>query len=290
MSNVMEEKSWVFFRVLLNHFHEGSAEAFLKHLPQEDVKRILSQNVLSSDPAAALKSPTDFLARIHYSWLLKPFKELSPDMQSFVLSSLTKEQAQGLCKFLGVPFKPLPIKNCFNEYFLNEFCRHLQLDKLTPLAYLPETSLTPLGRCSKQELVELIDFLGLFDLAGEIRQIVDKKLLEQIYTCLSKKKQLYLRTTLHQIDKLNTPKLGLDALNGDCKKIEIVLHRRGLIRLALALVPLHPDFVWYIHRILDTGRSNLLKKYANKDENPNIVSSVTTQVVNTFNFLKLNPL
>lgn len=285
----MENKSWIIYRVLLNRFHEGSEDQFLRNLPENESKEIASLEIKTKDVKSIFLDPQHVIARIHYSWLVKPLQDLPKETQPYVLAALTPQQRTNLSKMISSQLKPLSIPARFKFFFCNQLATELGIDKVLPVEYLPETPLKILIGSDKNQLVELIDFLGLFDLAVDVRQIVDKRLLKQVYDCLNRKKQIFLRGALHQIDKLNPPKIGVEQMLGDCKKIETQIHRRGLIRLALSLSSQHPDFLWHVYHILDTGRSNILAKYIKKDENPHLIAAMTAQIINTSNFLMQNP-
>ncbi len=281
----METKALIFFRVLLNRYREGSADAILKNLPQDEVKKILALDIHSKDTSPAFVDPLQLISLVHYSWLVKPFLELSTELQTYVLASLPSFQAQGICKMVSMPYEPFAISVKWRPFFLMKLLNKLEIRSLLPLPYLPQTQLIALVGCSKQQLVELIDFLGLYDLAIELRQVVDKRILKQVYECLNRKKQVFLRAALHQIDKFTPPKLGLETNMMDCRKLETILHRRGIIRLAAALSDQHPHLRQYLYYILDTGRSSLLKKYPDKEVPPNIAAALAAQTMNTLNFL-----
>jgi hypothetical protein len=282
----MQAKSSIMLRVLLSRYHQGAPEAFLGALPKEDVKEVISQEVISQDPAQAILHSKEVIQKIHYSWLVPVVKEFSPKMQPLIVHALPKGTSLSLTNSLKFPptVQPLPVP--IRLYLINILCEHLKVNSVLPPAFLPQTSLSPLINFKKRQLVELIDFLGLYDLADEIRHIVDKKYLKAIYKCLSIKKQHFLRICLHQKEKLSTSRIGLDRWNGDCQQMEKLLHRRGVIRLGYALSGQHPDFFWHIMHRLDTGRGNILAKYYTKEDIPGVTSALTQQVLSLMNFFK----
>lgn len=285
----MENKSWIIIRVLLNRFHEGSAEQILSNLPENDRNGIMNIEAKTKNVKSIFIDPLQAIANIHYSWLVVPLQNLPKETQPYVLAALSPVQRTNLSKMIASQFKPLSIPERFKFFFCNQLASQLGIDKVLPVEYLPQTPLKSLLEFNKNQLIELIDFLGLFDLAVDVRQIVDKRQLKQVYDCLNRKKQIFLRGALHQIDKLNPPKIGVDQMLGDCKKLEMQIHRRGLVRFALGLSSQHPDFLWYIFHVLDTGRSNIVAKYIKTDENPHLIAAMTAQIINTINFLMQNP-
>ena len=91
---------------------------------------------------------------------------------------------------------------------------------------------------------------------------------------------------MHHKDKVATPSLGLDKWRGNCEKLKTVLQTRGLVRLGKALSGEHPDFIWHLIHILDTGRGQALLKYYSKSAVPGITSALAQQLANLMNFLK----
>ena len=80
----------------------------------------------------------------------------------------------------------------------------------------------------------LIDLLGMYDLAHEMRQIVDKTLLQKIHGVLSRDQHSFLQFANKQSIKWTPPKLNLVGWDGDAKKLRNLLHYRGLFRLAMS--------------------------------------------------------
>jgi hypothetical protein len=127
----------------------------------------------------------------------------------------------------------------------------------------------------------------MHDLSESIRHIVDKNQLKAIYNCLSPRKQQFLRMCLHQKEKITAPKLEIGRWDGDKKKLEQILHKRGLLRLGKALCGQHPQFFWYITRTFDTGRGAALARYYQEEPIPEISPLLIQQVLSLINFLKL---
>lgn len=281
----MQAKGWIMMRVLLNRFHKGSPESALNILSQDEVKTIMGLKFNSEDFKPMLAKTEAQLSKIHYSWLLPAIEKLPPNVRSIVVGALAKAQVIGLSKQFS-PKDTSPISPLVKDFLLNSIYRYVQDPNVMPLEYLPQGPLNRLFDFEKQELVELIDFLGLYDLAIEIRSIVDKKILQQVYNCMTPKKQQFLRICLHQKEKITTPRLELEGWHGDCKKLNALLHKRGLLRLGKALAGQHPDFLWHFTRILDTGRGAIISKYYQKEAIPNVTTALTQQVINVMNSLK----
>lgn len=286
----MEAKSWIMLRVLLNRFHQAASEATLRCLPREEAQAILRLDVSGNNPSLILANPLEKIQKIHYSWLIPAIESLPKTLHSTLLEALPPNSAAKLESLLK-PAKPThatgkALASPIRTFLLNSILSHLPHNEALPLSLLPQTVLTPLAEWNKNDLIELIDFLGLYDLAEEMRQIIDQKRLKQLYICLSKKKRPFLHTCLRQKEKISSPRLDLGTWTGDCRKLDQLLHRRGLLRLGKALCGQHPDLIWHLIHLLDTGRGKLIEKYYS----PAVVTGVTPvlvqQVVSVMNFLQ----
>lgn len=273
-------------RVLLNHFHEGNSDLVLHHLPPEDVQQAVACKVAARDFSPAIAGAGEHLSSIHYTWLAPAFQEMPETLHPFVLAALPQPLASKLGEHLAKEPVDIELTEPMKGFFLDIFYNRFKDPQVLPLPFLPVTPLSTLGSCSKDQLVELIDFLGVYDLAEEIRQIIDKQVLKSLYLCLSPKKQEFLRLCLHHKDKLSAPKLELDDWEGDKKKLEIILHRRGLYRFGKALSGQHPHFLWHLTHKLDTGRGKALAKYYTENELPGVTPALAQQIFNVLNFLK----
>lgn len=180
----------------------------------------------------------------------------------------------------------MPISNIAKAFILNRLYQYLEINEHLPIEYLPETEFSLLTKWTKAQFIDLIDYLGLYDLASEVRHIVNRNYLKNIYTCLTPKQFYYLKVCLHQKEQLVSPKLGIDPTKQDCPQLKRIIHRRGLLRLGRALCGQHADLVWHIAHTLDMGRDNLLLKEYQPEELPKVTQILKQQVLNLINFLK----
>lgn len=283
---MMPPKCSILLKVLVSHFHPGAGESFFKGMPKEMIKDVLRQNVVLDDPAIALTWPEDVIAHTHYSWLAPLIQQVPQPLQASMVAALPEPQSSRLKSYLKIATAPTSLAESVKRFLIYRLCHQWQLHAILPRQYLPPSELIPLLELSKGELVELIDFLAMHDLAESIRHIVDKKNLKSIYLCLTPKKQQYLRLCLHQKEKIATPKLEIDKWDGDVDKLNLMLHRRGMFRLGKALCGQHPHFMWHITHILDTGRGSALSKHYQEKEIAGVTPFLVQQVLALLNFLK----
>jgi hypothetical protein len=173
-------------------------------------------------------------------------------------------------------------KNFLLSYFLKSYRDAPEL----PQELMPKTSLDMLLALTKNELVDLIDLLAMQDLAEEVRHIVDKKLIQAIVLNLTPLQQKYLKTCLHQKSKIPIPSLNAKEAHQDKKAFLILLHKRGLKRLAIATSGLPADFMWHLSHLLDRGRGKILLTEQQKEEIPLATQVIQMQIQQILPILK----
>lgn len=275
----------LFFQLLLNKYHNADRDVVTACLPQELRQQLLAVKPPWNDPKVLLKSPTNQIKNIHYSWIVPIIEEYPENLKPLIAGVLPPPSNQRVASLLKIPEKSIAT-TLARHFLLYDLAKRLELDKITPIEHLPHSLLSFTLELSKEELIELIDFLGLYDLAEEIRRIVDKNQLKKIYNCLSIKKQHFLRSCLLSKEKVSAPKLELEKWNGDAEALEKLLHKRGLVRFGKGLSGQVPDFVWHIVHRIDNGRGVLLSKYISPKEIPGITSVMIQEIQNVHNFFK----
>lgn len=282
----MSPKHALLLKVLVNRFHSGEGENFLKHLPQEEVKEVLGYITTSDDVSAAMRWEHDLLTRTHYSWLAPVVKGLPLYLQEPLVAAMPEKQSAGLKKLLKIEGEPRSFAPSVRTFLLDQFFGRWQPKEVVPYQYLPPSPLNSLLEFSKTEMVELIDFLALYDVSEAIRHIVDKNKLTAIYRCLSPKKQQFLRKCLHKKERIAAPKLNIDKWDGDAEKLNFLLHRRGMFRLSKALCGQSAPFLWHVVHILDTGRGGVITENYQAEAIPNITPVLRQQLLNVMDFFK----
>lgn len=283
----MERKTAIMMRVLLNRYHTRDIDSVLKALTEEEAKEVLTYDVKSSDIAPVFVQPEELIQRIHYSWLVPIFKKWAPDFQKLILSALPeshRSKLRDLLKPKTALSSPAPPARSYLQELL---IKQLWPSEILPVEYLPTKPLSVLAKATKNELVDLFDILGMFDLAEEVRQIVDKNTLRNIYRCLSLKKRKYLRFCLQQPEKLKmSDRMRLNNWDGTSEKLLKMIHRRGIVRFAFALSGKERDLTWHLARTVDRGRGEILERYYSENPIQDVTSILEQQVISANNFLK----
>lgn len=274
-------------RTLLNRFQQGSgASPVLRYLAPEDMKELLKCEIDNSEVHSLVSSPIYFVKKIHYSWLVPALKQQPQVFIPSFLSVLPNSQKLKLQAIFNSSPMDMTLSDSIQGYLLNRLYQEIKDPEVLPLAILKQTPLSILADFTKNDILTLINLLGIYDLADNMKRIIDKNHLKNIYACLSLKKKQFLRLCMHQKFKINTPPLKLEQWNGDCKILEDQLHQRGMLRLGKALCGQHPHLIWYITHILDTGRASVLLKYYQNEPIDGITVSLTQQVIQVIQFIK----
>jgi hypothetical protein len=100
-------------------------------------------------------------------------------------------------------------------------------------------------------LGKVIRYLGLHDLAHEMRQIIDTKELKRIFQALSKKEGDYLNQLMLHREPLVLERLFLKNWGGSRETLGKLLDQRGAVRLGLVLFNTSESLSWYLTHALD---------------------------------------
>lgn len=282
----MSPKSALLFKVLLNRFHHGAGETALKNIPKEEINEVLAHKIDSDDASAALHWTKDLIGRVHYSWLAPAVLQMPPSIQKSVAASFSERQSKGLQKVLKFDALPASVAPSVKRFLLDRFFHHWNLEGVLPLSFLPPSPLKPLLDMNKDELVLLIDYLSLYDVAEAVRHIVDKNRLKAIYRALTPDEQAYLRVCIHKKERIASPKLNMEKWDGDPEKLRIILHRRGMFRLSKAISGQSKEFLWHLVHILDTGRGKTVEEEYEEKEVPGITPFLIQQLKGVLDYLK----
>jgi len=270
----MNSSEWV-LKVILSRYPEPSRQSLERFLPKEEMARL--HKMPSAEVDTTLEE-SPLLERVHWSWLLPILESKGAKEQKLFLSALSPFARENLARELKMRTPPPEEENRLIQEFVHQSLLEALVGKtleLLPVYFLPPTPLAPLLRMEKQELVDLIDSLSLIDLAAELRQIVETKILKKIYSFLSEEEKRALKKAARTSQPIATARLHLEKWNGEEKSLRLLLHKRGIARLAAALSTQHPDFVWYICHQLDIGRGRALERLSEKE----VAKSASQQII-----------
>jgi hypothetical protein len=236
-----------------------------RFLPEEERSFLSTLSPATPSESEPLVDP--LVDQVHWSWFLPTLKTFSDREQGLFLSSLQPSAASSLAQALGLTQKSESLTHVAKTYFREQLLNSLvgSHEELLPPPYLPSSPLNGLLSLTKKQLTQLIDRLALYDVAAELKHIVDTQTIKKISGCLTpaERERLKVLKEFHPL-----PRLGLDQWDGSEEAFRSLLHKRGLQRLGIALSGQDADLVWALCHRLDIGRGNALFKFCGKEAVP----------------------
>ena len=202
------------------------------------------------------------LKKVHWSWLLPPLKLYQEPEQKLLISALSPYAAKNLSKNLTLSSSSVDLSEIGRSFLKEELMKALLQHRapILPLACLPASPLNALLELDKKQLTALIDRLSLYDLALELKQLVETKTLKKLYALLNSQEKKILQEISGQKDLYFLGKIGLDRWDGTEEALRTLLHKKGLSRLGAGISHQDPDLIWYVCHLLDIGRGTHLEK------------------------------
>ncbi len=265
-------------RTLLESCPEEEQAALLSLLPENQLEQIQALSSAQLPEEHLVKA--DSLNWIHYSWCA-PFLRILPKHDlMLILSALSKEQSMGLKSLLGFS-EALPPVTGFLKEFVRGFLLH-QLNKERELIsppYLPASSLEPLLYLENKELMRFLQYLGLYDLSFEMRQMIATAELKKILSTLHEEEATFVREISHHRDPIVLKRLFLKDWDGKRSSLVFLLQGRGLHRLAIGLCNQESSFIWSLSHILDMGIAIQLENLCKNPAEEKAVHVVEEQIL-----------
>ncbi len=284
----MKDKAYIILNGFLEKISKKEQDKLLSFLQDSEVKLLKNSLKPSFDIDPNLFFNDGLIDTIHYSWFIPSINIYSKNEAYFFIASVKKDTQDKLLKLLKLKNKKITITEN-GKKFLRSILLDSLIEKnedLLPIEYLPASPLNALLEIPKNMLIQLIDYLSLYDLAKELKFIVEKKKLQNIYSFLSKKEQTFLNKILKYNEPFSTQKLNLEKFDGDKKKIKSILHKRGLERLAKALSGENDDLIWYVCHFMDIGRGAMLHKLCKTKKTVGVSDVITSQILNIISTLQ----
>ena len=271
-------RSELVLKAFLSRSPPEKRRALERFLPEHE-RLLLAKLPVITEPSSGFPKE-EMLENVHWSWFLPTLKSYSTREQRLFLSALSPLAAEQLSQALSLR-GPLEEISSPAQIYLRKQLFHSLVgphERLLPIDYLPASPLNRLLSLTKKELTRLIDRLSLYDLAVEMRQIVETKILKKIYSFLTEEQKSALKKMAAPKATTGFPRLGLDRWDGKEESLKILLHRRGLARLGLALSGQDPDLIWLLCHQLDIGRGGQLLKLCAKEATPKVTDAIIRQI------------
>lgn len=283
---VMSDRGWMFFDLLLKRYHPSDADSIITLLTSEEQKSCRIE-FPPSQLSDWLSSSAQILSTLHPQWIVNVLKTFEEKRQATMLAALPEAICASTCQ-LGKWKEPTAhIRTEFAHPILQDLLRALQGTAYVPSSALPKGPLTPLLDVKPDELMQVIDGLGLRDLAEVVRGMIDKKFLHSIYSCLKPSEQKLLRAYIQQKERLKTPILVLKTWDGKPETLRAMFHERGLMRMAMALHGQQPGFLWHLmHRLSPSQAQRLQQQMQHRMPQAPVVALLVQQLLAVLEFFQ----
>jgi len=285
----MAKKTQMVLKAWLTRCPPEQRIALERFLPEAERQKLAELPPFEAEITAEKCSQGGSLNRVHWSWFLPTLKSYAPRDQKLFLSALDPHSAEQLKATLNIRTPLDSVTEMGKAYLQMKLLRSLtdSHKEILPTELLPQSPLNVLVSLGKKDLIRLINFLSLYDLCAELRQIVNTKTLKKIYGLLSREQQAALKTISAQMLETHSfPRMGLDrAWDGEEESLHILLHRKGLTRLGIALSGQDLDLIWTICHHLDIGRGGSLLKLCGKEPVLGISEIAIQQVIESVHLL-----
>jgi hypothetical protein len=280
--------SWAVCAALLEQISQDERESLISFL-SPSARSVLSAsiptdlNVHEHYPNPALQ-----LEPIHPSWFAPFLRQLTEKDIRLFLAALKESQADALRRILRVNNYAPQLKEPGKEFLQYWIWHSLSQDAedLLPISCLPFSKMHPLLACSHKELLVLMEYLGLYDLAYDVRRIIDTAKIKQIYACFSPEEITYLKKLAHVKNPVIFPSMGLQSWDGDAQFLKKAVLQRGVNRLAKATYEEHPSFLWHLVHHLDEEQGLLLKKLCTPLNHPSAIAALQEQILATLDLMR----
>lgn len=288
----MKKIGWIVCRTFIEKQAKNSKQALFSFLPPIQREKITTLSPPSQDVSLGYDLINTLFEWTHPSWYAPFLRTLSEHDATLFISSLEEKSAEKLQKMLKLSNSRHPLHPPSQDFLkrkLVDSLLHPSVD-LLPLEGLPKSNLMQLLSLSSEELRLLIEFLGLHDLAVEMKQIIDNTKLKTIYAALTPPKELFLKMLAHKKEPVVFKRIEIAHWDGKKETLLTLLFQRGLNRLAKALYPEDPSFIWYIKHHMDLEEAHLLSSFHKSLDHANAYNILSRQVLEAITFLqKINP-
>jgi len=275
--------SWVTFRYLFEHSSQEKQASFIDYLSEKDRASLEGSYSIEANPFQNLGNLSARLQQIHYSWFIPFLESFSAGDKRCFIATFDPPVAAKLSFHFGLSSPPPPLSPLAKRYLQAKLFSWATAGSqdFIPLALLPPHPLNPLLSLTKSELQQVVNLLGLRDLATEIKHVVQRQQMKKIQSVLSPQEKETLKKLLINPPLPVFPSLNLDQWNGDEAVLKKILHHRGFNRLSKALFGCHQALMWHLCRLLDTGRAKILRRFCTDVRKPSLKETLIEQAVET---------
>jgi hypothetical protein len=262
-------------------------EALLNAMPSAERQKFEALPKTLGDPTQGFLSIEKRLAQIHTSWFA-PFLRTLPEREiRLFLSALSESQVDDLKQLLRFAGDLTRLKKAAKQYLQTTLHQKLteNEDDLLPIECLPSSPFSSLLNLKLSDLNALIDYLGMHDLAVEVRRIIEKTRLKKIEQSLSEQEKNYLKILLQSQEPVVFPPMGIANWQGDVESLRTLINQRGVNRLAKALYGEHPSFIWHLTHKMHVDLGTLFQKLYAPLESASATKVLNSQVLELLSYM-----
>ena len=278
-------KKQVIFKLLLESFDKQ--KNLLKYLTESEIEQINSLPKVPNKFDSKMFFQDTVINGVHYSWFIPFLNICSSQEASLFLQVMKPDYKKALKKLLNLEDIKEEITPILKEFLQTILLRSLlkKEEALIPKEYLFDSKLNVLLALCKKDLIKVINLLSMYDLAKELKFVVEQKKLKKIYSYLDPQEKSFLKTIYNHNEGFASQKIMIEKYDSK-KKLRNILHMRGLMRFSLALSGESIDLIWYVCHYLDIGRGNYIFKKCKKEKTRNISNIITSEILKIINFFK----
>lgn len=245
----------------------GILNILMKHAKADDLAQFLPEHLLLDSPhhqdipLQSLSFNMRWLATVHPSWISVAMKEFPPALQSQLLAWLPQPLTQELLPLLEANVSPAT-QRCSDFgafYLLDLLSKKVRPPGITEEIFLPASPFNAMLYYSGATKMALINCLGVHSLAQELRNVVDRVVIDRVQRMLSETERMFLTYCKTHPMKHLEPTAFLSSWEKD-DALRHFIHVQGLRFLARALAQEDSSFLWYFIRRLDVGRGYIFEK------------------------------
>ena len=285
---MMSNPSQIIFKAFLDSCDPEKRESLLRFLPDSEAEVLAHLSPPFRDLLGGIGGGDTLLDSFHTSWFNPSLRTLSSHDLSLVLAAFSSSQEERLSQDIGFS-NSLPTLSPSARTYLRSFLfNELKKDTLPllPIECLPASPFNLLLYFSYPQKLKLIDLLSMYDLAGEIKNIIEKTKLSQITVTLSEEERILLKKLSKQKEGLSFKSMDLNKWDGSSETLKTLLRQRGLNRLSKTTFGSDPSFQWYLCHQLDTTSTSLYKKLHTSLDNPAATKTLQEQVLSLIEIFK----
>lgn len=255
---------------------------YLQSLPEEKRSALSAyyEGAIPSIEGAELLPPLQaIIEQMHPSHLVTIVQNFSRGDQNALLSVLSESQTNFLKEELQIDEELKEPSPLLKKFLLQQLTKAL-LENAPPLSpILPTSPLNKLLQLTHPQLLNLCSFLGLHDLANEVKKIIQSDKLKGIEAILSQDEKKCLKNLLKGKEIVTFGTLNLQSWDGKKESLREVLQGRGINRLAKALYKENPTLIWHISHKLEKNQAEMLHKLCVDPKNKMAHEALKNQVM-----------